>query len=76
MPAKNANAPIPDRSQLQQLIGGLGEGIIVLEPDGRISWANAAALALHDVRAVKALGRDIDDYFQTFDLPHERSQIA
>ncbi|MDQ2137799.1 helix-turn-helix transcriptional regulator [Alcaligenaceae bacterium B3P038] len=70
MPAKNALAPIPERHQLQQLIGGLGEGIIVLEPDGRIGWANAAALAMHEVRSIKALGADIDAYFQTFDLRH------
>ena len=32
-----------DRRQLQQIIAGLTEGVILIEPDQRILWANEAA---------------------------------
>lgn len=36
-----------NRRQLQQIISGLSDGVILLEADRRIVWANEAALAMH-----------------------------
>lgn len=57
-----------DRRQLQQIIAGLSEGVILIEPDQRILWANAAALAMHGVDEVEALGRDVTQYRERFRL--------
>ena len=37
------------RHQLQQIIAGLSEGVILVEPGQRIVWGNEAALAMHGV---------------------------
>ena len=41
--------PKADRTQLQPIIAGLTDGVILIDPDQTIAWANAAALALHGV---------------------------
>ena len=35
---------------LQQIIAGLTEGILLIEPDQTLAWANEAALAMHGVQ--------------------------
>ena len=57
-----------DRRQLQQIIAGLTEGVILVEPDQRIIWANEAALAMHGVGAVEDLGRTVSEYQERFEL--------
>src|SRR5215469_8272886 len=57
-----------DRQQLQQIIAGLTEGVILVEPDQRIIWANEAALAMHGVEAVEGLGRTVSEYQERFEL--------
>src|SRR3978361_599430 len=57
-----------DRTQLQQIISGLTEGVIIIEPDQSIAWANATALALHGVKAVAELGKNVGEYRQRFEL--------
>ena len=46
----------PERSQLQQIIAGLTEGVILLEPDQTITYANDAALDMHGVTRLEELG--------------------
>jgi len=58
----------PDRASLQQVIAGLTDGVILVEPDQSISWANAAALAMHGVDEVSDLGGDVDGYRARFRL--------
>lgn len=58
----------PDRSQLRQIIAGLTEGVILGEPDGRIVWANAAALRMHGVVDVADLGGTVDAYAKLYTL--------
>jgi PAS domain S-box-containing protein len=55
-----------DRRQLQQIIAGSSEGVILVEPDHRIAWANEAALAMHGVDTLAALGADVTEYRQRF----------
>ena len=58
----------PDLSQLRRIIGDLTDGVIFAEADGRISWANAAAAAMHGVADPAELGATVDEYQQRFTL--------
>jgi PAS domain S-box-containing protein len=60
-----------DRSQLQQIIDALSEGVILIEPDQTITYANEAALAAHGVRRLEELGADVAAYRRNF-VPHYR----
>ncbi|MEO7433654.1 MAG: helix-turn-helix transcriptional regulator, partial [Dokdonella sp.] len=61
--------PVPaDRDQLRQIVAGLTEGVILIERDKSIHWANAAACAMHGVADVAALGRNAADYRKRFAL--------
>ena len=51
-----------ERLQLQQIIAGMTEGIILIDPDGTLSWTNEAALQMHGVEAVQELGRNVEQY--------------
>ena len=60
--------PSADRTQLQQIISGLTEGVILIDPDQKIAWANAAALALHGATDTAELGRTVSEYRKRFKL--------
>lgn len=57
-----------DRRALQQVIAGLTDGVILVEPDQTIAWANAAALEMHGVKEIDELGGDVDGYRSRFSL--------
>jgi PAS domain S-box-containing protein len=61
----------PDRSQLEQIVAGLSEGVILVEPDQTITYANEAALEMHGVTTHDDLGRTVDEYRQNFVLRHQ-----
>jgi PAS domain S-box-containing protein len=61
----------PDRWQLEQIIAGLTEGVILVEPDQTITYANEAALVMHGVTTLDELGRTVDEYRNTFVLHHQ-----
>lgn len=69
MTASNA-APQAHRQHLQRIIAGLNEGIILLEADGAIAWANASALALHGVDTLEDLGQTPAGYRKRFALAY------
>ncbi|WP_010185703.1 PAS domain S-box protein [Sphingomonas sp. PAMC 26605] len=58
----------PDRQQLHRIVEGLSDGVILIEPDERIVWANAAALAMHGCTRTAELGDTIQAYQQRFEL--------
>ena len=64
-----------DRRQLQQIIRGLTEGVILVEPDHRILWANDAALQMHGVKTVADLGRDVTEYRERFRLRYRNNHL-
>ncbi len=66
----------PTRSyrQLQQIITGLTEGIILLDADGKIQWANEAALAMHGVRRIKDLGSKPSEYRRRYKLKYRNNR--
>lgn len=56
---------------LEQLIEQLLDGVILLDPTGVILSANAAALRMHGVDAVEALGATAEGYARRFALKAE-----
>ncbi|MGJ7518652.1 PAS domain S-box protein [Pseudomonas baetica] len=56
------------RRQLQQIITGLSDGVILLELDQTIVWANDAALAMHGVKRIGELGANAKEYARRFAL--------
>jgi PAS domain S-box-containing protein len=69
-------AEYPDRSQLQQIIAGITEGVILIEPDQAITYANEAALALHGVASLDELGRSVDAYRRNFVARYRTKQAV
>ncbi|WP_244470700.1 helix-turn-helix transcriptional regulator [Microvirga massiliensis] len=65
----------PDRSQLEQIIAGLTEGVILVEPDQTITYANEAALEMHGVTTLKELGRTVDEYRKNFVLRYQSTHL-
>ena len=60
--------PSADRTQLQQIIGGLTEGVILIDPDQTVAWANQKALALHGVTEIAELGTTVTEFRQRFTI--------
>ena len=67
-PGRRANT-----RQLQQIIAGLGEGIILVGTDQTILWANEAALAMHGVETLAELGTDVAEYRRRFALRYRNN---
>ncbi|HWX00692.1 helix-turn-helix transcriptional regulator [Collimonas sp.] len=65
-----------DRRQLQQIITGLTEGVILVEPDQSIVWANQAALDMHGVEDVKELGVNASEYRERFRLRYRNNHAV
>src|SRR5689334_21762828 len=63
-----------DRTRLHQIIEELPEGVIIINRDQTIGWANDAALAIHGVKSRKDLGRSISDYRARFELRYRDGQ--
>src|SRR5271154_5830657 len=66
----------PYRRQIQQIAATLSEGVILIDVDQTIKWANAAALAMHGVDRPEALGRTIDEYHANFQVRFRSSQTS
>ena len=70
---ENIPPPGTDRTQLQQIIAGLTEGVILVEPDQTIAWANDKALELHGVKKRSELGATVSEYRRRFVLTDRNS---
>jgi PAS domain S-box-containing protein len=62
-----------ERQQLQHIIGGLTEGVILIDPDQTIAWANDAALRMHGAVEISDLGRDVDEYRHRYQLRYRNN---
>ncbi len=60
--------PEADRTQLQQIIAGLTEGVVLIDPDQTIAWANDKALELHGVKKLSELGKTVSEFRKRFAL--------
>ncbi|WP_027172953.1 helix-turn-helix transcriptional regulator [Methylobacterium sp. 10] len=63
-----------DRYELRQIIAGLSEGVILVEPDQTIAYANEAALAMHGAESVSELGETVDAYRERFSLRYRNNR--
>lgn len=57
-----------DRSELQQIITNLLQGVLITERDGSIAWANQAALEMHGCKQLAELGSGTAAYRKRFAL--------
>ena len=57
-----------ERQQLHEILGNLEEGVILASQDGSITWANHAALRMHDCNSLAELGVDAESYARNFTL--------
>jgi PAS domain S-box-containing protein len=57
-----------DQQQLRLILAALQDGVILIEPDQRISWANKAALKMHGVHKIEDLGATVAEYRKRFEL--------
>jgi len=64
-----------NRRQLQEIIAGLSDGVILIELDQSILWANEAALTMHGVKSVRQLGRNAKEYASRFNLRYRNNHI-
>jgi len=62
-----------DLRHLRQIIVGLDEGVILIDPDQSLLWANDAALAMHGVAAIADLGATVDEYRARFQLRYRNN---
>lgn len=62
-----------NRRQLQQIISGLSDGVILIEADQTILWANEAALTMHGVSQVSELGANAREYAERFALRYRNN---
>ncbi|GAB3790214.1 PAS domain S-box protein [Dyella agri] len=67
MSAKASKAP-RDRSELQQIVANLIQGVLVADLDGSIAWANGAALEMHGCTELAQLGASRVGYRKNFAL--------
>lgn len=71
----NQDVPNADtnRRQLLQIIAGLSDGVMLIEVDQTIAWANEAALTMHGVRNLNELGGNAKGYAQRFGLRYRNN---
>ncbi|KAF1021782.1 MAG: Transcriptional regulatory protein DesR [Pseudomonas sp.] len=62
-----------NRRQLQQIISGLSDGVILAEVDQTLLWANEAALLMHGVETVAGLGSNAGEYAERFALRYRNN---
>ena len=62
-----------NRRQLQQIISGLSDGVILAEIDQSILWANEAALAMHGLDDIAGLGANTAEYAERFALRYRNN---
>ncbi|MBL6459060.1 helix-turn-helix transcriptional regulator [Belnapia sp. T6] len=57
-----------DQQQLRLILAALQDGVILIEPNQHIAWANKAALKMHGVREIAELGATVSEYRERFEL--------
>src|SRR6478609_9935215 len=63
-----------DRHELRQIVAGLSEGVILVEPDQTIAYANEAALEMHGAASLDELGATVDAYRARFSLRYRNKR--
>jgi hypothetical protein len=73
-PGRRPIATDANRLERRRLVAGPNEGVILGEPDQRISWAKDATLAMHGVAALSDLGATVDAYRARFSLRYRNNR--
>ena len=68
MTTKQQSTPGLGRRQLQQVMANLSEGVVLLDTEGNILWANRAALDMHGCDTTEDMGRTAKGYADYFEL--------
>lgn len=63
------------RDDIILIVESLTEGVLLIEPKGRITYANAAALAMHGVDSFEGLGGTVDVYRDRFVLRYRNNHL-
>ncbi len=61
-------------THLQQIIAALTVGVVIIEPDGALCWADSTALELHGVGKLADLGGTAAGYAERFQLAYHDGQ--
>jgi PAS domain S-box-containing protein len=61
-------ASTPDLDQLHRIVASLSDGVVFIEADGTIAWANGAALAMHGCKTLAEFGSSVSEYCERFAL--------
>ena len=64
----DAAASPSERPHLYTIVADLAEGVVLIEEDRRIAWANTAALTMHGCEALDELGDTPQAYHDRFQL--------
>lgn len=75
MPSKNIVSRLSVRPALEQLVQGISEGIVLMQRDKTLLWANDAMLAMHGVKQTTALGMTLTDYRKQFQMRFRNSHL-
>ena len=65
-----------DHRQVREIIAGLREGVLLVQPDQTIVWANQAALDMHGVATPEELGGTVGEYRKRFELRYRNNTTA
>ena len=68
--APNRETSPPERPHLHRIVADLTEGVILIEEDRRVVWANPAALAMHGCNQLDELGDTSKAYHDRFQLTY------
>ena len=71
---KTATAFTTERRHLLEIIDGLIEGIILLDNNRHIAWANDTALAMHGVADLARLGGTAAGYRKAYTLRYRNNR--
>ena len=65
-----------EHAELQQIVAGLSEGVILIDPDQTVVFANEAALAMHGVSTLGDLGENVTEYRRNFVLRYRDHDVV
>src|SRR4051794_506982 len=68
LPPPSLSPKHADTHQLRSIIAGVSDGVILIDPDQRIVWANQPALDMHGVADLAGLGGTATGYRDRFEL--------
>jgi PAS domain S-box-containing protein len=69
-PDQDLEPSSPDRPHLHRIVADIAEGVVLVEQDRRIVWANPSALVMHGCETLAELGDRPETYRERFQLAY------